>query len=896
VLHATTQQRRETREDVYAGQLIVVDLIQESSVGKTLGLVINISNEGMAVQTLRPLVQGKVAVVNLSQDDAPVLKSKGVVVWEKPGGLSGVHLLSAPLKISEILLKRDASSRQSALPLSAQRDDSKTEFDNTLHLLAYSAMTRAGANGAAIVIGNSSGMECRASVGNAPEVGTKLRTDSGLSGQSASTGAIILCNDAWSDSHVNPAAARQTDTRSIVIIPIRAEKDVAGLLEAFSPDKDHFTESHVEQLQPLVSVLAEAIKEETSRKTDEGRGPIPLSGVIETESVQPKRDSALHSLLADHPGLYPIAGYMLAALLVLAGTLIWLAVRNNINKSSRNGAQAVQSGNTSQSGNAIAKPSISFDPPVIKQTVGATFDVNVVIKGAHDLWSAPMQILYDPKKLQLITVMSGDLLNRDGQSATLVQRVDENGGRISISISRPLSAPGISGDGVVFSVVFLSKAKGSSKLRIDQTGLRDTSTKVLPAIISEAAVNISRVTLPGEGTDDQGETNVPRLPQSVKPLTANAMAIGNDVEVTPGRQSTIADLPLPSAPPAYVVHSSASTDPAFALAARSQAVPIFALERTLTGHANWVTTVTFSADGRHLLSSSWDKSVKLWDVDTGRVVSTITSKGAGIQALAVSHDGRLMATEDAENNIVIRSTRGAEIRTIKGDRPPWDNSWVYSIAFSPDDRTLAAALDSRTVQLWDVDSGRVVRTFSGASRTFLYMAFSPDGRWLATGGDSRTIDLWNVDTGKVVKTLKGHRQDVYAVLFSSDGQWLASASKDKTVRLWDVSSGREVHTLTGHQSLVTSLAFSPNERWLASSGWDKTIKIWDVKAGREVQTLTGHTHQIYSLAFNSRGGWLATGSEDGTIKLWRLRKEIDLAVLGEGNNPGSTPVAFNGLR
>ena len=142
------------------------------------------------------------------------------------------------------------------------------------------------------------------------------------------------------------------------------------------------------------------------------------------------------------------------------------------------------------------KPVIGFDPPLISQKEGTTFKVDVVLKGAKDIWSAPMQILYDPRELQVITVASGNLLDRDGQAATLVQRVDSVAGRIDISISRPLSAPGISGDGVVCTLVFLSKASGSSKLRVEQTGLRDTSTKIVSVNSSEATVNISRSASP----------------------------------------------------------------------------------------------------------------------------------------------------------------------------------------------------------------------------------------------------------------------------------------------------------------------------------------------------------------------------------------------------------------
>ena len=142
-------------------------------------------------------------------------------------------------------------------------------------------------------------------------------------------------------------------------------------------------------------------------------------------------------------------------------------------------------------GCTAAKALISFSPPVMNQKVGTAFDVNVVLKDARNLSSLPLQILYDPQKLQLITVKRGGLFDRDGQAAALVQRVDSSTGRITASISRPSSAPGISGSGVVFTLSFMSKAPGRSRLRVDQTGLRDTSARAVSADSSEAVVTIS---------------------------------------------------------------------------------------------------------------------------------------------------------------------------------------------------------------------------------------------------------------------------------------------------------------------------------------------------------------------------------------------------------------------
>jgi hypothetical protein len=903
VLHTSAEQRREVREEFYAGQLLVADLTSDAPVLRTQGLVLNLSNGGMAVQTFRPLVPGQVAEIHLSLSVASVSTGKGVVTWEKEGGLAGIRFLDTPFDTFPEIPQRlqpelSPTSSDSALPLSAYRSDySASEFDTTLHLLACSAMQLTGASGAAIALGNRSGMKCRASVGSAPELGTILSPDSGLSGYSMLKGAVVLCDDTWSDPRVNTAAAQQIDTRSIIIVPIFSDENVVGLLEAFSKDERHFNDRHLQQLQPLVDVLTDAVKEEavSSEACDLGRvetAAITLVSVAAQTEARKDRNSSLYAMLRQFRNRPQVIAAALGLLLAVV-SIAWFVYRE-FAKPAENKNTGVGSKSSAPQQRAIIRPEappftatpiISFDPPVTSQKLGSTFGVNVVLKGARDLSSAPMRIVYDPQKLQIVSVTNGSLLDRDGQTATLVQRADSEAGRIYVSISRPLSAPGISGDGIVFTLVFLSKAPGNSRLRVDQAGLRDASTNVMPVRSSDAIITVSKSGDSNDSVPAQETTPVLTLPapeiaraRNVAPdKSSEALSSTPLPDVLPGKPLTVNDIPQQVQEPAK--------NSAVVLAPKIDAsisdIPSFVLERTLTGHTNWVTTVVFSADGNHLVSGSWDHSVKSWDLRTGNSSGAIATEGRGIQSSAISHNGRLLAEEDASNNIRIISTanKGGDVRTLKGDRPPWDESWAYSISFSPDDLLLAAALDGRTVRLWDVNSGRVVRNFSGGLRKFVYVAFSPDGRWLATGNDSKTIAMWDVARGKLSRILKGHKQEIYAVAFSPDGRLLASASKDKTVKLWEVSTGREVHTLVGHESSVTNLAFSQNSRWLVSSSWDKTIKIWNVEDGREVQTLTGHTHEIYSLALDSRSGSIATGSADGTINLWRLRKGLDVAVL-----------------
>ncbi len=303
-------------------------------------------------------------------------------------------------------------------------------------------------------------------------------------------------------------------------------------------------------------------------------------------------------------------------------------------------------------------------------------------------------------------------------------------------------------------------------------------------------------------------------------------------------------------------------------------VPEFLLDRTFRGHSDWVTGVAFSPDGRQLVSGSWDRTVKFWDVISGQELGSLDRDKKGVQALAFSRDGRWLAVESSNNTVTVwDAVTEREIRTFPRDARTHllNDGWVYSIAFSPDGRWLASGVNNKTVRVWEVKTGSLVQNLTGLRRPVIYIAFSPDSRWLASGGDSKTIKIWDVATGQEVRSLSGHKKDVYTVAFSADGRWLASGGQDRSIKLWDVVSGREIRTLSGHRNSVTSLSFSPDGEWLASGSWDDTVKVWNVETGREVQTLIGHTDHVYSVAFGPQGRRLASGSEDGTIKLWRLK-------------------------
>jgi WD40 repeat protein len=261
---------------------------------------------------------------------------------------------------------------------------------------------------------------------------------------------------------------------------------------------------------------------------------------------------------------------------------------------------------------------------------------------------------------------------------------------------------------------------------------------------------------------------------------------------------------------------------------------------------------------------------------------------SAIHAVAFSPDGRTLASASQDRTIKLWDVAsGREIRTLSGH-----SNFVSSVALSPDGKMLASGSGDKTIKLWDVASGREIRTLSGHSYPVLSVAFSPDGRTLVSASGDKTIKLWDVASGREIRTLSGHSDIVYSVAFSPDGRTLASGSNDKTIKLWDVASGRLINTLSGHLGFVLSVAFSRDGKTLASGSWDNTIKLWDVASGREIRTLRGHSNFVSSVAFSPDGRTLASGSFDKTIKLWDVASGREIRTLS-GHSDVVASVAFS---
>ncbi|MEG4857213.1 WD40 repeat domain-containing protein [Microcoleus sp. K1-B6] len=284
----------------------------------------------------------------------------------------------------------------------------------------------------------------------------------------------------------------------------------------------------------------------------------------------------------------------------------------------------------------------------------------------------------------------------------------------------------------------------------------------------------------------------------------------------------------------------------------------------LEGHSNWVNGVSFSPDGKTLASGSGDNTIKLWNVDTGQVISTIEAHNSPITSVSFSPDGKTLASGSADNTIKLWNVQTSKVITTLNKH----SKGLRSISFSRDG-ILASGSDDSTIKLWDVKTGKVIHTLKGHKNIVYSISFSPDGKILASGSADKTIKLWNVKTGKEEKSLPEHENAVLSVSFSRDGA-LASGSADNTIKLWDIKTGKVIHTLKEHKNSVFSVSFSADGKTLASGSDDNTIRLWDVKTGERTTIFTEHNNTVRSLSFSPDGKTLASGSGDNSIKLWNI--------------------------
>jgi WD40 repeat protein len=263
--------------------------------------------------------------------------------------------------------------------------------------------------------------------------------------------------------------------------------------------------------------------------------------------------------------------------------------------------------------------------------------------------------------------------------------------------------------------------------------------------------------------------------------------------------------------------------------------PTWNLQQTITAHSDWVRCLSFTPDAAKLVSGSFDKTIKLWQLDTGKVLYTLGDRVKGVFALAVSPDSNFLASGS------------------------WDEK----------------------IELWNLETGTLVRNLIHHQASVRSLAVTPDSLTLISGSFDREIVLWSLPDGAIITKIVD-REPIAAIALSTDGTFLASTGDDGIVKIWSLSSGLKIAESTGNQHCICSLTISPDLQTIAAGTVNGYMVLWKIENAENgqphqlslSQTIKAHAGQINACLFSPDNQYAITGSVDGKAKVWYRGEDL----------------------
>lgn len=305
------------------------------------------------------------------------------------------------------------------------------------------------------------------------------------------------------------------------------------------------------------------------------------------------------------------------------------------------------------------------------------------------------------------------------------------------------------------------------------------------------------------------------------------------------------------------------------------------------GHSDSIVSVDISPDGKYMVSGSLDKTIRLWDIESGEELKTFdlydnevsgseNSIDDRIYSVTITADGKSIISESNNSGLVFDIESGAKIDSQM--RGSYESEMLKRI----NSKVNYISYCSNYFELIDFFTEEVIQTFR--DKTYIQpkqQEYEEDMSYYFKGAGDREMDE-EKEFEAYCSSVSVSSREFYdnLFIFTSDDKYIVSVTSNHTLSLWDIESGEQLKVFSRHNNTINSIAITPNEKYIISGSSDGNIKLWDIESGEELKTFIGHKNSINTLSVTSDGKYIISGSADNTLKLWDIEIGEELRSFG----------------
>lgn len=287
----------------------------------------------------------------------------------------------------------------------------------------------------------------------------------------------------------------------------------------------------------------------------------------------------------------------------------------------------------------------------------------------------------------------------------------------------------------------------------------------------------------------------------------------------------------------------------------------------------------FTFDGKYAVTGSNDNTLKLWDLQSGEILKTITPHIDYLRTLDATPDLNLVITSGGRKDTVIKLWNYKDLEPrgeLKGH-----SGRINKLKITPDGRYVISGSSDNSVKVWDTNARQCIADFNKHTDRVVCVDISIDGKTGVSGGFDNMIYVWDIPTKKCIQAFEGIEDLGTAVKLSINKDILYSCcgydgrTIKPTIKIWDLKSGECIKMLYGHEYAISCLETTHDGKFLVSASMDRTIKVWDLNTYNCVKTIEGHVGPVVSLKITPDMKYIISGGgglNDNTVRIWDIYK------------------------